>query len=100
MIIDISTRAKKYILNKGKPVTIYTTIYPGCWKIYEPELQVKLSPPEDIENYKLINNQGISFYIRKDITFENDTLVIKLKWIWPFRNIVASGLKDCADSMF
>lgn len=88
MQIVLDTNTKKWMLSKGKPVSVKTISVNACCAPPVQELMTHLGKPKDVHNYNEIKIDDLSVYIEKNLS-NNEKMTLKLTGIGIFKMISA-----------
>ena len=88
MQIELDANTKKWMLSKGKPVSVKTISVNACCAPPVQELMTHLGKPKDMHNYNEIKIDNLSVYVEKSLSL-NEKMTLKLTGIGIFKMISA-----------
>ncbi len=90
--IVIDSKAKEWIMKKGKALTIESVHFPNCC-VPIVELSFVYGKPADKEKFEKIMTEGLEFYIEKGLNFKNSEIKIGLTGFYLFKTLRVEGLQ-------
>lgn len=93
MKISITDKAREYIKGRGGEIVVSTVVAKGCCgaAVREPAISVRL--PKEIQNYRKLENDGITIYIPPKLEIGENGIMIKMGGLWKLKYLIVEGVK-------